>query len=60
MNGSRRPAGPPIDAVMSRGETSCLEDILVPVFHGDKVEEAYWTYDVSPVFDEAGGIGGVQ
>jgi signal transduction histidine kinase/ActR/RegA family two-component response regulator len=49
---------PQIDDVMSRGRPSWNEDHLVPIFRNDRLEEVYWTYGYSPVFDDHGGIGG--
>lgn len=49
---------PQIDDVMSRAKPSWNEDRLVPVWRGDRIEEAYWTYGYSPVFSEARTVGG--
>lgn len=35
------------------------EDHLVPVLRADAIEEAYWTYSNSPVFEDGGVPGGV-
>ncbi|MEP7117171.1 MAG: ATP-binding protein [Acidobacteriota bacterium] len=51
--------GPQIDAVMQRGEPSWHEDALVPIFRNGTVEDVYWTYGYSPVFDDDARIGGV-
>jgi len=45
--------------MMSRGTPSWNEDVSVPILRDGTLEETYWTYGHSPVFDEAGGIGGV-
>ena len=50
--------GPQIDDVMSRGIPSWHEDALVPIFRNGAIEEVYWTYGYSPVFDDDGRIGG--
>jgi signal transduction histidine kinase/ActR/RegA family two-component response regulator len=50
--------GPQIDDVMSRGIPSWNEDHLVPIVRNGRLEEVYWTYGYSPVFDDDGGIGG--
>jgi len=50
--------GPQIEEVMSYGEATWHEDALVPIFRNGKTEDVYWTYGYSPVFNEAGGIGG--
>jgi signal transduction histidine kinase/CheY-like chemotaxis protein len=51
--------GPKIDDMMNLGTPSWNEDVRVPIFRNGTLEETYWTYGHSPVFDEAGGIGGV-
>jgi PAS domain S-box-containing protein len=50
--------GPQIDGVMLRGEASWHEDALVPIFRNGAIEDVYWTYGYSPVFDENGTIAG--
>jgi signal transduction histidine kinase/ActR/RegA family two-component response regulator len=50
--------GPQIEDVMSRAKASWNEDHLVPVHRNRRIEEVYWTYGYSPVFDEAGTVGG--
>ncbi|HET6960280.1 MAG TPA: ATP-binding protein [Vicinamibacterales bacterium] len=49
---------PQIDDVMSRAKASWNEDALVPIFRNGRIEEVYWTYGYSPVFDESGAVGG--
>ncbi|MFY2562890.1 ATP-binding protein [Corallococcus terminator] len=50
--------GPQIEDVMREGKASWNEDQLVPIFRNGRIEEVYWTYGYSPVFDEAGRIQG--
>ncbi|RYZ42243.1 MAG: PAS domain S-box protein [Myxococcaceae bacterium] len=50
--------GPQIDDVMHAGKASWNEDQLVPIYRNGTLEEVYWTYGYSPVFDDAGRIGG--
>jgi hypothetical protein len=50
--------GPQIDDVMSRGRPSWNEDQLVPIYRNGHLEEVYWTYGYSPIFDESGVVGG--
>jgi signal transduction histidine kinase/CheY-like chemotaxis protein len=50
--------GPQIDDVMKRGIPSWHQDALVPIFRNGRIEEVYWTYGYSPVFDDDGSIGG--
>ena len=49
---------PQIDDAMSRAKASWNEDHLVPVWRNERIEEVYWTYGYSPVFDESGDVGG--
>ncbi|HVW29987.1 MAG TPA: ATP-binding protein [Polyangiaceae bacterium] len=51
--------GPQIDDVLQRGKPCWFEDALVPIFRNGAIEDVYWTYGYSPVFDEAGRIAGV-
>ena len=50
--------GPQIEAVMQRAQPSWNEDQLAPVYRDGRLQDAYWTYGYSPLFDEAGGIAG--
>jgi signal transduction histidine kinase len=50
--------GPQIEAVMTRGISTWNEDQLVPIFRNGRIEDVYWTYGYSPVFDDNGRIGG--
>ena len=50
--------GPQIEDVMMRAKASWAEDQLVPVWSNARIDEAYWTYGYSPVFDESGAVGG--
>ncbi len=49
---------PQIDDVMTRGKASWNEDHLVPIFRNGGIEEVYWTYGYSAVYDDHGQIGG--
>jgi signal transduction histidine kinase/ActR/RegA family two-component response regulator len=49
---------PQIDDVMNRRRSSWNEDHLVPIFRNGRLEEVYWTYGYSPVFDDEGSVGG--
>lgn len=49
---------PQISDVMRRGTPSWHDDELVPVARNGRIEEVYWTYGYSPVFDDDGAIGG--
>src|SRR4051812_45202557 len=50
--------GPQIEAVMGQGASTWNIDHLVPIARNHRVEEVYWTYGYSPVFDDDGHIGG--
>jgi signal transduction histidine kinase/ActR/RegA family two-component response regulator len=50
--------GPQIEDVMLRGVPSWNEDQLVPIQRNGRLEEVYWTYGYSPVFDDAGSVSG--
>ena len=50
--------GPQIEGVMERGESTWHEDHLVPIFRNGRMEEVYWTYGYSPVWDDHGSVGG--
>ncbi len=50
--------GPQIEAVMARGEQTWFEDQLVPFERSGFLEEIYFTYSYSPVYDESGDVGG--
>jgi len=47
------------DALLAGGESSWMEDQLVPIFRNGQVENVYWTLGFSPVHDEAGEVAGV-
>lgn len=49
---------PQIDDVMARAKASWNEDALIPIFRNGRLEEVYWTYGYSPVFDDDGSVGG--
>ncbi len=50
--------GPQIDDVMSRDKASWNEDQLVPILRNGRLEELYWTYGYSSVYDEQGRVSG--
>lgn len=51
--------GGDIRHVMAGGDATLSEDQLLPINRNGKLENAYWTYSFSPVFDESGSPGGV-
>jgi PAS domain S-box-containing protein len=50
--------GPQIEQVMTTGEATWHEDQLVPIERNGRIEDVWWTYSYSPVFDDDGHIGG--
>lgn len=50
---------PLIDQVLSGGEAIWSEDQLIPFYRNGKLEDIYWTFSYSPVYDESGKPAGV-
>lgn len=50
---------PQIEQVLSTGKPTWNDNQLVPIYRNDILEEVYWTYSYSPVFEESGKVGGV-
>ena len=51
--------GPMLDSVMSSGEATWSEDLLLPMDRHGYWEETYWTYSYSPLHDDDGMVRGV-
>jgi signal transduction histidine kinase len=51
--------GPMLDAVLSRGEATFSENLMLPLERKGFPEECYFTFSYSPIRDEAGRVGGV-
>jgi PAS domain S-box-containing protein len=51
--------GPMLDSVLSTGEATWSEDLLLPMRRHAYWEETYWTYSYSPLHDETGTVCGV-
>jgi len=51
--------GPMLDAVLSRGESTFSEDLMLPLERKGFPEECYFTFSYSPIRDETGRVGGV-
>ncbi|MCW2119688.1 PAS domain-containing protein [Flavobacterium sp. 7A] len=51
---------PLIDQVMDGGGATWSENQLIPIFRNNKIEDVYWTFIYSPVFDESEKISGVM
>ena len=50
---------PLIITVTTTGESVFSEDQLVPIYRNGKIEDVYWTYSYSPVYNVEGAIEGV-
>jgi PAS domain S-box-containing protein len=50
---------PLIHQVLTTGEATWNEDLLVPIYRNGKVEDVYWTFGYSPVLNDANRIEGV-
>ncbi len=50
---------PLIDRVMTSGEATYSEDQLIPIYRNGSIEDVYWTFSYSPVYDDAGTVSGV-
>jgi len=50
---------PLIDQVLSGGDAIWFEDQLVPIYRNGGIEDVYWTFSYSPVYDDGGKISGV-
>ncbi|MES2160396.1 MAG: hybrid sensor histidine kinase/response regulator [Pseudomonadota bacterium] len=51
--------GPQIDSVRNGGEPQWYADNLVPIWRNGRIEDVYWSYTYTPVFDEGDQVGGV-
>jgi signal transduction histidine kinase/ActR/RegA family two-component response regulator len=51
--------GPEISGVVANGQATFHEDALVPIHRNGRMEEVYWTYGYSPVFELDGSVAGV-
>lgn len=45
--------------VLDGGESTWLEDALIPIFRNGQMEDVYWTFSYSPVKGETGKVEGV-
>jgi hypothetical protein len=50
---------PQVEIVLNEGEATWNEDVLLSIFRNGRIEDAYWTFSYSPVFDEIGKPAGV-
>ena len=49
--------GPQLRRVL-QGESIFHEEVVVPIARGGRVEDAWWNYSYSPLFDDAGAVAG--
>lgn len=50
---------PLIQKVLTTGESIWYEDLLLPIYRNGKMEDVYWTFSYSAVWDDDGKINGV-
>jgi PAS domain S-box-containing protein len=50
--------GAQLQSVLSTGQATWSDDLMLPAFRYGYLEEAYFTYSYSPIFIEDGSIGG--
>lgn len=52
--------GPLIEKVKTKGESVWYEDLLLPIYRNGRMEDVYWTFSYSPIYDDDGTIQGVH
>ena len=50
---------PLIKQVKSTGEATWSEDQLIPIYRNGKIEDVYWTFGYSAIYDDADKVAGV-
>ncbi|HEX4372394.1 MAG TPA: PAS domain-containing sensor histidine kinase [Puia sp.] len=50
---------PLINKVIEKGESVWHEDSLIPIYRNGAIEDVYWTFSYSPVFDDGEKVAGV-
>ncbi len=50
---------PLLDQVLAGGEATWNEDQLIPFYRNGQIEDIYWTFSYSPVYDHNGEVAGV-
>jgi len=51
--------GPLADKVFTRGEPSFVDDVCLFMNRGDYLEETYYSFSYSPIYDESGKVAGL-
>jgi PAS domain S-box-containing protein len=51
--------GPQWEAVLAKGETTYMKDVLVPVIRKGRLQDIYWTYSYSPIYGSEGTVDGI-
>ncbi len=50
---------PMVDNILMGGEATLSEDLLLPIFRNNKIEDVYWTFCHSPIKDNFDNIEGI-
>lgn len=50
---------PMIDKVFATGDATWNEDTLLPIYRNNRIEDVYWTFSYSPVYDESNTAAGI-
>jgi signal transduction histidine kinase len=50
---------PLMDHVLTTGEATWSANQLIPIYRNGQLEDVYWTFSYSPVYDEAGKSNGI-
>ena len=48
-----------LEAVLARGEAVHFQEMRVPIMRGGQIDDAWWNYSYSPLFDDDGSIAGI-
>jgi len=51
--------GPIVDQALTSGTSALYHDQLIPIFRNENIEDAYWTFNFSPAYNDEGAIAGV-
>ena len=52
--------GPQIESVLNGGEPQWYADNLVPIWRNGRIEDVYWSYTYTPVYDERDSVAGIM
>jgi len=48
-----------LNDVFTQGQAVLFAEMLVPIVRGGRLQDAWWNYSYSPLFDDAGAVAGV-